>query len=328
MAVSGGGDSVALLQILSQSLERDLIVYHFDHALQSASKKWAELVSAHSDRLGLKFRLGRWESPPFKPKPSQVRRARHQTLARLMEEDGVHSLCLGHTVDDNQESALMRQMGSTIGQMSTMSIHPLWPEGRGKFLYRPLIGQTRVSLRQYLKEQALSYIDDPANELGRRGQARRLLSQGVLASDTNRALRPLWGDDKGYVFIEEDGEDQLWLSKNWLNMLDDWQGDMVLKVACVVMGGGDRLATLSSVHRIRSAHGPVSLCGSRIKPTSEYFRIEADRRDQRLKPRAEYKVFKTNAYPKLSPLKWKQWRFEAALGAYLCENATLMLIYG
>lgn len=41
---------------------------------------------------------------------------------------------------------------------------PAWPEGRGVFLLRPLLGHRRAALRGWLAERGESWIDDPANE--------------------------------------------------------------------------------------------------------------------------------------------------------------------
>jgi len=49
---------------------------------------------------------------------------------------------------------------------------PAWPEGRGVFLLRPMLGVRRAALRDWLMSQGLGWLDDPANEDLRFARAR------------------------------------------------------------------------------------------------------------------------------------------------------------
>ncbi len=55
VAVSGGVDSMVLLDLLSKNDNLELIVAHFDHGIRSDSVKDMQLVENVAHRLGLKF---------------------------------------------------------------------------------------------------------------------------------------------------------------------------------------------------------------------------------------------------------------------------------
>ena len=55
VAVSGGVDSMVLLDILSKQPKLELTVAHLDHGIRDDSSEDAELVKQVSNRLGLGF---------------------------------------------------------------------------------------------------------------------------------------------------------------------------------------------------------------------------------------------------------------------------------
>ncbi len=87
-------------------------------------------------------------------------------------------ILFAHTADDVAEAELMRTEGSTLGRLRDWSPSPVWPEGRGLKLLRPMLDVSRRDLRGWLAGQGLGWIDDPANDDFRfaRPRARRTLS--------------------------------------------------------------------------------------------------------------------------------------------------------
>jgi tRNA(Ile)-lysidine synthase len=65
-----------------------------------------------------------------------------------------------------------------LAGMRAVSLSPVWPEGQGILIARPLIGETRAGLREWLKTRELVWIDDPSNENSafERIRVRRLLA--------------------------------------------------------------------------------------------------------------------------------------------------------
>ncbi|MBW8733769.1 MAG: tRNA lysidine(34) synthetase TilS [Asticcacaulis sp.] len=165
VAVSGGGDSVALLYWLAEWGRRPLHVFCVDHGLNPSSSQWTQGVARHAENVGAAFTALSWTGEkPTTGLSAAARSARHALLADAARAAGVGVLCLGHTADDIAEARLMRAAGSSVGRPTLWSPSPAWPQGRGVFLFRPLLSQRREALRTWLKSKGLSWIDDPAND--------------------------------------------------------------------------------------------------------------------------------------------------------------------
>ena len=167
VAFSGGGDSLALLlaaKAWTGSCGRPLLALHVDHGLQDQSRTWARQAQATAARLGVPFQALRWEGPkPTAGLPAAARAARHLLLAEAAREAAAEVLLVGHTLDDQLENAVMRGAGAPVGPLREWSPSPVWPQGRGLYLCRPLLTVRRADLRAWLTGQGLDWIDDPAN---------------------------------------------------------------------------------------------------------------------------------------------------------------------
>ncbi|WP_372782565.1 tRNA lysidine(34) synthetase TilS [Phenylobacterium sp.] len=188
VALSGGGDSLALLMAAvewAKSASRDLLVLTVDHRLRPESAGWTQACAAVAQRLGLPFRALAWEGEkPSSGLPAAARTARHGLLAEAAREAGARVILMGHTADDGLEARLMREAGSTTSEPREWSPSPVWPQGRGVFLLRPLLGVRRGDLRDWLTARGETWIDDPANEdpAFARPRARRALADGAVAA--------------------------------------------------------------------------------------------------------------------------------------------------
>ena len=58
----------------------------------------------------------------------------------------------------------MRAEGCSVPEPRPWSPSPVWPEGRGVFLLRPLIDVRRAAIRTALLERGETWLDDPAND--------------------------------------------------------------------------------------------------------------------------------------------------------------------
>jgi tRNA(Ile)-lysidine synthase len=168
VAVSGGGDSLALLLLAAEwasRARRPLVVLTLDHGLQRDSARWAALAAARAGRLGLAHRTLRWEGEkPSSGLPAAARAARHALLAGAARAAGARVILLGHTADDVLEAQAMRRQGSSVPSPRPWGPSPAWPQGRGVFLLRPLLGRRRADLRAWLSARGETWIDDPAND--------------------------------------------------------------------------------------------------------------------------------------------------------------------
>lgn len=191
IAVSGGGDSVALLLLARQwaaGQGRQLCAFTVDHGLRAEARQEAETVARLCDTLGVAHQTLVLEGAP--PRQSALRRLRHAALAGALRERGGHLLLTGHTADDQAETFLMRaRQGSGwygLAGMQPLSQSPVWPEGEGVFIARPLLGARREALRGLLRAEGIGWAEDPSNENAafERVRMRRLLWPEMTRFDT------------------------------------------------------------------------------------------------------------------------------------------------
>lgn len=171
VAYSGGGDSLALLALACDHFAslpvyaRPVHALIVDHGLRAESAQEAQQAAINARALGAKAEVLRWDAP--RSGQHRARTARYRLLAEACRTRGADTLFLAHTKDDQDETfALRLGRGSSARGLACMSAYaplPLWPDGQGLSLARPLLGFTRTELRLFLQERELSWIEDPSN---------------------------------------------------------------------------------------------------------------------------------------------------------------------
>lgn len=176
VALSGGGDSMALLHLAAMwagASGRRLLALTVDHRLNPQSADWTRFAGEAAARLGVAWRPLVWaDALGGAGVSARARAARHRLLADAAREAGARVILTGHTANDVDEGEWMRAEGSTLGLLYDWSPSPVWPEGRGLMLLRPLLGERRAALRDHLRAAGLAWIDDPANDDPRFGRSR------------------------------------------------------------------------------------------------------------------------------------------------------------
>jgi tRNA(Ile)-lysidine synthase len=189
VAFSGGGDSLmALIGALAwaRAHGRSVLALCVDHQLQPKSGDWADFAKRTAMRLGAEARTLIWSGDkPARGRSAAARLARHRLIADAAREAGARVVVLGHTADDRLEAALMRGQGASVGSPREWAPSPVWPQGRGVFLLRPLLNERRAALRKALWALGETWIDDPANADQRslRARARREAAARGLEPD-------------------------------------------------------------------------------------------------------------------------------------------------
>lgn len=200
LAVSGGSDSLALLMLgaaWANARGRDVIAATVDHGLRPEALAEAEGVAAICEQLGVRHDILTWSHfgrSGGAPGQAEARRARHALLAGWARAKDAGLIALGHTRDDRIETFLMRaRKGSGWHGLAgplPLAPSPVWPEGRGLQLGRPLLAFGREELRAELRARSLDWVEDPSNEAERYERVRtRQLVARLEPEARNRIIR-------------------------------------------------------------------------------------------------------------------------------------------
>lgn len=167
IAVSGGGDSMALLASVLQLRQRDALtaplhVLTVDHSLRSASASEAAFVADFCNLHDVHHAVLTWSGA--KPSSAVAERARMKRRDLLLEAcraRGVRQLLLGHTLDDVAETLLMRVRRGGLRGHAGIAPETHYP---GLRVLRPFLSLRRDHLRIALRRSGIRWIDDPTNE--------------------------------------------------------------------------------------------------------------------------------------------------------------------
>lgn len=165
VAASGGGDSMALLSLARDWADQTgakLSVATVDHGLRPESAGEAELVAQVCAGWGIPHQTLRITGLSGSGNLSaRAREARYDALSEWAHGNGTETVLLGHTMDDQAETVLMRLgRGSGVEGLSGMSGQMQW---RGVTFLRPLLHVRRAALRDLLVDRGISWVEDPTN---------------------------------------------------------------------------------------------------------------------------------------------------------------------
>ncbi|MFA3918639.1 tRNA lysidine(34) synthetase TilS [Ruegeria hyattellae] len=166
VAVSGGGDSVALLHLASRALAESgctVLAVTVDHGLRPEAAAEATQAAKLAASLGVEHSILNWQGWDGQGNlQDQARRARYSLLTDWTRAQDIPVLLTGHTADDQAETVLMRLARSS--GVSGLAGMPAARDLGGATLLRPLLGVSRNDLRCYLRRQNVDWVDDPSNE--------------------------------------------------------------------------------------------------------------------------------------------------------------------
>ena len=165
VALSGGGDSVALLQILHElhnEFPISLEAAHLNHGLRGSESDGDETFCRNlCHTLGIHLTVEGCANGEIKAAGGSFEEAarirRLAFLERTARKRGLNRIATGHTRDDQAETVMMRILRGT-GPTGLQGILPV----RESYV-RPLLDITRLQLREYLVSIGHEFRDDSSN---------------------------------------------------------------------------------------------------------------------------------------------------------------------
>ncbi len=155
VAVSGGVDSVVLLDLLSRQPELHLTVAHFDHGIRSESQDDRLFVQALAKAYRLPFV---YETAQLGPGASEAtaRVARYTFLESVRRASNARAIVTAHHQDDLLETAVLNlQRGTGRKGLTSLRDRPL--------LHRPLLQYPKPTIIAYATALGLEWHEDATN---------------------------------------------------------------------------------------------------------------------------------------------------------------------
>jgi tRNA(Ile)-lysidine synthase len=171
VAVSGGGDSVALMLLLAAYAKHAKlpapIVLTVDHGLRPDSAKDAKDVLKMAGDADLKAHVLTWKGAvPKSDIEAEARATRYRLMGEWLIAHKITALYVAHTMEDQAETFLLRlARGSGLDGLSAMRVIAPYPmQGfDGLMLVRPLLDMARIPLRDFLRGKKQNWLEDPMN---------------------------------------------------------------------------------------------------------------------------------------------------------------------
>lgn len=165
VAVSGGGDSVALLHLLHDWHHEggpELRAATVDHGLRAGAADEAAGVARLCTGLDILHDTLDWQDRDKTGNlPDRARRARYARLARWAQAHGITDIAVGHTENDLAETFVMR-LARGAGVDGLAAMRSRWRHGSVTF-HRPLLDVSRADLRDLLRSRGIGWVEDPTN---------------------------------------------------------------------------------------------------------------------------------------------------------------------
>jgi len=178
VAVSGGVDSMVLLDLFARERGLTLIAGHFNHGLRGEESDADEAFAADRARAyGIPFHGGRGDtSGEAKRRGVGIQEAardlRYDFLLRLREDTGARRIATAHHADDNAETILLHLFrGAGIQGMSGI---PVERDG----VIRPLLFARREEIEEYARNENIPFRTDSSN--AKDGYTRNAVRHHVL----------------------------------------------------------------------------------------------------------------------------------------------------
>ena len=183
LAISGGIDSVVLLDSLARKGGHKLTVAHFDHGIRPDSAADARFVQALAETYGLPCVTAREELRPG----ASEELARNRRYAFLRSEAEKHdaTIVTAHHGDDVVETIVINLIRGTgwrgLAVLDTPDV------------VRPLLGMSKDDIRTYARVKGLEWVEDSTNASGHylRNRVRQAIGTTMNTKSRQEVLE-LW----------------------------------------------------------------------------------------------------------------------------------------
>lgn len=159
LALSGGVDSIVMLDYLHRNYSNNLRAVHINHNLSINSYKWQKFCQEICKKLDIKLDSIDIQIENKSNLEENARNKRYLALTDRLKEDEI--LCTAHHQQDQVETLLLQLFrGCGVAGMAAMPKHRIIYE---KEIYRPFLNITKAQIIKYAKDNKLKWIEDESN---------------------------------------------------------------------------------------------------------------------------------------------------------------------
>lgn len=178
LAVSGGMDSMCLLDLFSKTLPAaDYAVAHCNFSLRGEESDGDQaLVEARAAELGVRLFVNRFDTEAYAREKGisiemAARDLRYSWFGQLCSEHGFDVLAVAHNANDNAETLMLNLLRGTglnglhgMAQVADVAVSDKSLDGsEGPMLFRPLLEFTRKQIEGYVFAHKVPYRHDSSN---------------------------------------------------------------------------------------------------------------------------------------------------------------------
>jgi tRNA(Ile)-lysidine synthase len=167
VGVSGGPDSITLLNILKNIKEKEiikfnLVVCHINHMIREEAVSDEKYVEEYCKKNNIEFFVKRIKVEEMAEKEKigteeAGRKARYEFFNEILNKTNANKIATAHTANDNAETVLM----NIIRGSGTLGLKGI--EAKSGKLIRPLIECKRSEIEKYCKDENLNPRIDKTN---------------------------------------------------------------------------------------------------------------------------------------------------------------------
>jgi tRNA(Ile)-lysidine synthase len=201
IALSGGVDSVVLLDLLARALNEpqgkqpalkakgiELSALHVNHGLNPQAPVWAAHCAELCAKLCVPFTVmvvdcGLAEGGSVE---ALARAARYDAFARYGAQSGASAMLLAHHADDLAETQLLQILrGAGVKGLASMPAKRYANADVTQLIWRPLLPFTRAQIVAYAHERGLTWVEDDSNQ-------NRRFTRNALRHDVMPHIAQMW----------------------------------------------------------------------------------------------------------------------------------------
>lgn len=171
VAVSGGADSVALLDVLLRAGYPCIVAHCNFHLRGAESDRDEAFVKDLCAKMGVKLLTTDFETTVYAQEHGvsvemAARELRYTWFAQIAKEEGCQAVAVAHHQNDQAETLLLNLRRGAglrgLAGMRPISANPIKPES--KPIVRPLLCTTRDYIEHYLRDKrGLNWVTDSTN---------------------------------------------------------------------------------------------------------------------------------------------------------------------